>query len=154
MDCSSESVVEITQPAAFTGLEVTERNWDKFFKWPKNCKEKDGWVKWSPSGGVKPYKFYFANRTSDTGSFEEADIQEFISGPPTVVDANNCSKTLIVPDGYWPGADLCKEETVPYLKEGSIALAAGFVIAIVAAIVYSCWSSKRQVPKNWKGGQK
>jgi len=152
MDCTNYVTVEITQPPAFKKLNV---KYLTDFKWPTSCKNADGWIDWKPSGGVEPYKFYFANRSaSDSGKFDNVDITEFINGPPMLVDGNNCTKTLTADAGYWPTADLCKEETVPYLKEGSIGLAACFVVAIIAGVSYACWSSSRQVPKNWKGGKK
>jgi len=151
MDCTSMISVTIQEPAAFSNMFV---KYETGFGWPSSCSNADGFIKWNPKGGVKPYKFYFANRTvSESGEFNNVNITEFLSGPPTMVDANNCTRTMEFDPEYWPGADSCKQEVVPYLKEGSIALAAAFVVAIVLGISYSCWSSKRQVPKNWKGGK-
>jgi len=152
MDCSSYIVVSVNQPKALSKLKA---EYPKDLAWPSSCTTSDGWINWKPTGGVEPYKFFFANRSaSDTGEFKDVNIYEFLSGPPTMIDANNCTKTMEVSADHWPGSGLCKQETVPYLMEGSIAVGAAFVIAIVAGISYSCWSGKRQVPKNWKGGKK
>jgi len=151
MDCSSILNVDITEPAGFKNLAV---KYPGGFEWPTSCSNADGWIKWSPSGGVKPYKFYFANRTAqDTGDFDAVNIIEFISGPPVLIDSNNCTKTMSPPADYWPSPENCQTEDVPYMIEGSVVLAAAFIIAIVAGISYSCWSSTKQVPKNWKGGK-
>jgi len=154
MDCESRVTVTIDQPPAFSNVLA---KYPDHLNWPTSCKTSDGWIKWDPSGGVQPYKFFFGNRSaSETGHFEEVSIFEFLMGPPVLVDANNCSKTMEVSSDDWPGSQVCAKENeeVPYLMEGSIAVGAAFVLAIIAGISYSCWSSKRQVPKNWKGGKK
>jgi len=152
MDCYSTTTAKIEQPDLFTGLSATYKN--NQIGWPSSCTSQDGWIKWKPGGGVKPYKFYFANRTvSDSGIFDNVNITEFLTSVPTLVDGNNCTKVMEMnsEDKKFLAETKCETEDVPYLMEGSIALAAAFVLAIVAAISYSCWSGKRQVPKNWKG---
>jgi len=150
MECERSVKVEIKQPTAFTGVNA---KLNTAFGWPTSCTNADGWIKWTPSGGVKPYKFFFANRSltgSDSCTFDGVDIKEFISGRPLLVDSNNCTREMEVDAEQWPDSSVCQGETVPYLTEGAVGLAAAFVVAIIAGISYSCWSSKRQVPKNWK----
>jgi len=147
-ECTQSKTVTINQPKAFSGLSVTLGT---HFDYNQQCSNTDGWIKWEPSGGTPPYSFYFANRSvSETGNYEHIDISEFNAGPPTLVDSNNCTRTMVVKEDQWPDGSKCETGSVPYLMEGSIGLAAAFVVAIVAGVIYSCWSSKRQVPKGFK----
>jgi len=152
MECSRYVVVEIKQPKAFSGLSAGYKN--GVIVYPSACNTQDGAIKWKPSGGTPPYKFYFANRSvSDSGIYNNVNISELLTSVPTLVDANNCTRPmeLTSEDKQILADTKCEAETVPYLKEGSIALGAAFILAIIAGISYSCWSGKRQVPKNWKG---
>jgi len=142
-ECTSFIDEEIQEPPAFKNLKGTYSNQ---FGLPSSCENSDGWIKWNPSGGKAPFKFFFANRTAqDNGEFKDVNIREYLTGKPYFIDANNCTREMSVAKN-WPNASWCVEETVPYMIEGAVLLAGAFVIAIVVAIIYSCWSSKRHVP--------
>jgi len=142
-ECFRDVEAVLTEPAKFDNLKGTK---NKQF-WYTSCDKSDGKISWSPSGGVKPYKFYFAKRPAqNTGTWENVSIREFVLGKPSIVDANNCTAEMSVAKN-WPNETSCPDDSVPYLVEGSILLAAAFGAVIIAAIAYSCWSSKRPVPR-------
>jgi len=152
MDCSNRIEVEITQPTAFSGTTASYKNGG--ITYPSSCNSRDGAIKWKPAGGTPPYKFYFANRTvSDSGIYKNVNISEFLTSVPTLVDSHNCTLVMEMSndDKDWFANTKCEKETIPYMIEGSVALAGAFVLAIIVGISYSCWSGKKQVPKNWKG---
>jgi len=145
-ECFREETVTITEPGAFKNINAKR---DKVYATPTSCEKADGWIKWNPSGGTPPYKFFFANRTAegDKAEWNEINIREFLMGKPSLMDANNCTREMNA-TGKWPDASWCEEETVPYLIEGAVVLAGAFVIAIVLGIIYSCWSSKKVIPRD------
>jgi len=146
-ECVRETKVTLGEPSAFSKLEAYK---DRQYFIVSSCDTSDGKITWTPSGGTAPYKYLFASRTpQDTGTWEKVSIKEFIMGKPSILDANNCTAEMVV-KGWWPNESVCAEESVPYLIEGSILLGSAFVLVIIAAIAYSCWSSKRVVPKQAK----
>jgi len=112
-ECSSSIDVQITEPPAFTNLKGT---FGEQFGLPSSCETSDGWIKWSPSGGTKPYKFHFANRNvQEHGEYDNVAVREFLSGKPFFIDANNCTRELEVAKN-WPDASWCPVESESQVK--------------------------------------
>jgi len=144
-ECNHVKTVTFSDPSPFQGLDGSRNK--QYFK-PTYCNRNDGKITWSPSGGTPPLRFYFANReVQSEGVWENVGIKEFQMGVPTVMDANNCTAEM-VPDKTWPNETICEEpEAVPFMYEGIGVVAGAFAFAIIAAIVYSCWSSKKRIPR-------
>jgi len=149
-ECNHVKEVVFEDPNPFKGLSAAKKK-DYFI--PTACDKSDGKITWKPSGGTEPLRFYFAGRdVQSEGVWEKVSIREFQMGCPIVMDANNCTAEMD-PGKGWPNETLCEEqEDVPFMYEGIIVVGAVFVVAIITAIVYSCWSSKHPVPR--QGGRK
>jgi len=142
-ECVREKDLTLYQPDVFSNLRGES---GKQFWYPTYCDKSDGKITWNPSGGSPPYRFLFANRpVQDSGTWDEVNIREYVLGKPSLIDANNCTAEMDV--NTWPNESSCPDDSVPYLMEGSVILAGAFIIVIIAAIAYSCWSSKRTIPK-------
>jgi len=142
--CVSFVDVDLNEPNAFKNLKGTN---GKQFAYPTSCKTSDGWISWAPSGGVKPYMFYFADRpVQEVGEYENVSIREFLSGKPYFIDANNCTREMDVSNG-WPSSSWCEDNSnsspkssfSTYFADTSSNTGRGSVTAyVVAGVVGGC----------------